>query len=141
MTSAKIPPVVDWSKDPYWRNRRFSPAQLLIHDVRFTENPFHPDLASSPYYRIQECLNSTLLPDLENRDYLLKNFKPELYSTNREERRRFENYANNYGWLNCLRSKGIQKNVDDPPGYRRCRWIHISSKDVEYSSGLKFFRR
>src|ERR1700761_4628696 len=131
------PQAVDWSKDPYWQNRRFSPAQILIHDFRLTENPFHPQ-TSSTFLEINECFTSTLVPDLKDRDNLSQRFSGDSNVSNRQERIQFQNLAREYGWLNCLRSRGVQQSVDDPPHLRKCRWIHISSKFTEYLEGVLF---
>jgi CorA-like Mg2+ transporter protein len=126
--------AVDWSKDDYWKTRLLSPNQIWIHDVRLTDNPFHMQ-SVGPWIEIIECLNSSLIPDLENRDALYKRIKQEPLTPNRVEQQRLENLADNFGWMNCLRSKGVQQHIGDDPQLRKCRWIHISSKFPEYLQG------
>jgi hypothetical protein len=125
---------VDWSKDIYWKNRRISPAQIQIHDIRLAENPFHPHQHN--FLEIYETLTSTLVDDLRERDRLYEKLNSrESTSSNRQEFVRLQNLVREYGWMNCLRSRGVQQSVDDPSYLRKCRWIHISSKFPEYLEG------
>lgn len=132
---------VDWSKDPYWKSRRITPAQIVIHDVRIAQNPFQPQSqASSSFLEIYECFASSLLPDLKNRDKLSERFDGEEsnFAQNRQEQSKYQNLAREFGWMNCLRSKGVQRSIDDPLSLRQCRWIHISSKFTEYLEAALF---
>lgn len=84
---------------------------------------------------MREVLSSTLLPALEERDKLSNSLNLDDLVKNRGEQSHLKNLATEYGWMNCLRSKGVQKRLDDPSDLRKCRWIHISSKFSSYLSG------
>ncbi|KAJ4295468.1 hypothetical protein N0V90_007480 [Kalmusia sp. IMI 367209] len=127
------PVQVDWQSDQYWRNRRLSPAQLQVHDIRLEDTGWRTD--SDGMLEMREVLSSTLLPALENRDRLASAIPYEKMTKNRSEQINLRNLANEYGWMNCLRSKGVQQNVSDPGELKKCRWIHISSKFSDYLSG------
>jgi hypothetical protein len=136
---ATIPDAVDWSQDEYWHRRRLSPAQILIHDVRLAQKPWQTDEnLAGPWVDQNETLSSSLLTDLEGRDNLEKSIDFESLTTNKQEQSRLKNLAHQYGWMNTLRGKGVQQNIDDAPGLRKCRWIHISSKFTEYLQGVVF---
>jgi Mg2+ and Co2+ transporter CorA len=130
----KVPtPVqVDWQADEYWRKRRLSPAQLQVHDIRLEESGWH---SGDEMLEMREVLTSTLLPALENRDCLMETLPFDDVTGNRNERIQLRTLAHEYGWMNCLRSKGVQQKTDDPVDMKKCRWIHISSKYSEYLSG------
>lgn len=121
--------TADWYSDPYWRNRRLSPAQIQIHDVRLDDRPYE----SGSMLGMHEVLSSSLLPQLENRDRLA-NIIP-LDDATKSVRAHFQKLAFEFGWMNCLRSNEVQTSASDPPGLRKCRWIHISSKYSDYLSG------
>ncbi|ORX94206.1 hypothetical protein BCR34DRAFT_608335 [Clohesyomyces aquaticus] len=132
MDHAKGSPIqVDWQADTYWRNRRLSPAQLQVHDIRLEGS--RSDVG--PMLEMREVLSSSLLPELEQRDRLINTLPLEEATKNKNEQSHLRTLAAEYGWMNCLRSRGVQENVSDPPGYRKCRWIHISSKFSDYLSG------
>lgn len=84
---------------------------------------------------MREVLTSTLLPDLERRDDLAENLPIAQIAKNWNEECRLRTLVDQYGWMNCLRSNEVQKNIDDPTEKRKCRWIHISSKFPEYLPG------
>lgn len=110
---------VDWKPDPYWRQRRISPAQLLVHDIRL--EGWRQD--AGPMLEIREVLSSSLLPDLVDRDRLRREVDVSEWVQNRSEQYHFKSLVSEYGWLNGLRSKGVQESVDDPEGWRKCRWM------------------
>ncbi|KAF2840019.1 hypothetical protein M501DRAFT_1002296 [Patellaria atrata CBS 101060] len=122
---------VDWQADAYWNNRRLSPAQILVHDIRLESWRSN----TSSMLEIRETLASTLLPALESRDQLESSLPVEKLTANRNEQHQLKNLVQQYGWMNCLRSQGVQEAVDDPDNLRKCRWIHISSKFTEYIQG------
>ncbi|KAH6633252.1 hypothetical protein C7974DRAFT_375359 [Boeremia exigua] len=122
-------PTADWDSDPYWRNRRLSPAQIQVHDVRLNDRRYE----SGSMLDMHEVLSSSLLPELENRD-LLANSVP-LDDVTKSERAHFQKLADEFGWMNSLRSNKVQTSASDPPELRKCRWIHISSKYSDYLSG------
>lgn len=82
---------------------------------------------------MHEVLSSSLLPDLENREMLASSIP--LDDITKGERVRFQTLANEFGWMNCLRSDKVQTSTSDPPQLRKCRWIHISSKYSDYLAG------
>ncbi|KAF2812365.1 uncharacterized protein BDZ99DRAFT_265363 [Mytilinidion resinicola] len=125
------PALVDWHSDAYWKNRRLSPEQLQVHDIRL--EGWRADVG--PMLEMKEVLPSTLLPDLENRDRLLNSMRLEEATKNRNEQTQLKSLAAEYGWMNCLRSRGVQENLSDPPDLRKLRWIHISSKFSDYLHG------
>ncbi|KAH7384650.1 hypothetical protein BKA66DRAFT_416963, partial [Pyrenochaeta sp. MPI-SDFR-AT-0127] len=131
MSKGVEPAQVDWLLDPYWRNRRLSPAQLQIHDIRL--EGWRQDVGAM--LEMREVLSSTLLPDLQNRDELAASISIEEVTQNRNEQARYKALAAEFGWLNCLRSKKVQETIFDSPDSRKCRWIHISSKYADYLSG------
>ena len=124
---------VNWNDDEYWRGRRLSPAQLQIFDVRLAD--WIRDEQARPILEVDETLASTLLPALRNRDKLAKELEIEAQSNNRQEQTDWRHALNEYGWMNCLRSKGVQTTIDTPKDHRKLRWIHISSKFTEYLQG------
>ena len=128
-TKAATPTLVDWQSDSYWRNRRLSPAQIQVHDVRLDDRRYD----SGSMLEMHEVLSSSLLPDLENRDRLASSIP--LDEATKSERVHVQKLANEFGWLNCLRSDKVQMSASDPPELRKCRWIHISSKYSNYLSG------
>ena len=129
--------AVDWAADEYWRNRRLSPAQLLVHDVdlqgwRSDSERTHV----GPLLEINEIFVSRLQPVLETRDHLAETLNPEAWTTNRQEQEGLRNLAREYGWLNCLRRPGPQGNGAAVGEQQKCRWIHVSSKFTEYLQGF-----
>ena len=124
------PTQVDWQADSYWRNRRLSPAQIQVHDIRL--EGWRTDVGAM--LEMKEILSSTLLPDLERRDDLINNIPIDKVTKNRSEQNRLRTLAAEYGWMNCLRSDVVQESIFDPPETRKCRWIHISSKFSDYLS-------
>lgn len=124
-------PVVDWHADSYWRNRRLSPAQLQIHDIRLEGS--RQDVGAM--LQMREVLSSTLLPHLEERDRLQSSLPVDEMTKNRSEQIRLRGLATEFGWMNCLRSNNIQNTVLDAQDSRKCRWIHISSKFSDYLLG------
>ncbi|KAF2493392.1 hypothetical protein BU16DRAFT_541088 [Lophium mytilinum] len=125
------PALVDWQSDAYWKNRRLSPEQLQVHDIRL--EGWRADVG--PMLEMKEVLPSTLLPDLQNRDKLLNSMRLEEATKNRNEQTQLKSLAAEYGWMNCLRSRGVQETISDPPDLRKLRWIHISSKFSDYLHG------
>ncbi|KAJ4989706.1 mg2+ transporter [Stagonosporopsis vannaccii] len=122
-------PTADWYSDPYWRNRRLSPAQIQVHDVRLDDRRYE----SGSVLGMHEILSSSLLPQLENRDRLANNIP--LDDATKSVRAHFQKLAFEFGWMNCLRGDEVQTSASDPPELRKCRWIHISSKYSDYLSG------
>ncbi|KAJ8115521.1 hypothetical protein OPT61_g2853 [Boeremia exigua] len=122
-------PTADYNSDPYWRNRRLSPAQIQIHDVRLNDRRYGP----GSMLEMHEVLSSSLLPELENRDQLANTIP--LNSATKSESAHFQKIAVEFGWMNCLRSNVVQTSASDPPEFRKCRWIHISSKFSDYLAG------
>lgn len=117
-------PKFDWHLDPYWRNRRLSPAQIQVHDVSLEERPH--DVGQM--LEMREVLSSLLLPELRGRDDLANNLPVEEATPNRNEQVQLKRLANEFGWMNVLR-------CNDPQGQTRTRWIHISSKFSDYLPG------
>jgi hypothetical protein len=113
------PAQVDWRADPYWRTRRLSPAQILVHDVRL--EGWRKDVG--PMLEMKEVLSSSFESALDLRDGLLENTKFEELSNNRTEQQQFQTLFKEYGWLNCLRSKGIQETLFDREDYNKLRWM------------------
>jgi hypothetical protein len=120
-----IPEHVNWTEDEYWRNRRLSPAQLMIHDIRL--EGWKPQTAEGalpePMLEINPTLSSSLLPALASRDLLSETLCPEHLTTNRQEQAQLRASASEYGWMNCLRSRGTQQSLGDPDDLRKCRWM------------------
>lgn len=129
MKPTKPAAAADWHSDPYWRNRRLSPAQIQVHDVRLEDRRYE----TGSMLDMREILSSSLLPDLKNKDLLASTIPLEHVS--KGERVRFQTVANEFGWMNCLRSNEVQTSTSDPPELRKCRWIHISSKYSDYLLG------
>ncbi|CAO2655561.1 Nn.00g043640.m01.CDS01 [Neocucurbitaria sp. VM-36] len=122
---------VDWHADSYWRNRRLSPAQLQIHDIRL--EGWRRDAGAM--LQMREVLSSTLLPALEERDSLVSAIPYEDVAKNQNEQNRLRALAAEFGWMSCLRSNQVQQTISDSDDLRKCRWIHISSKFSDYLSG------
>lgn len=129
--------AVDWAADEYWRNRRLSPAQLIIHDVDL--QGWRPDSERThvgPLLEINEVFVSSLQHALEARDNLADTLNPEVWTTNRQEQEGMRSLAREYGWLNCLRRSRPQGNGTAAQEQQKCRWIHVSSKFTEYLQGF-----
>jgi hypothetical protein len=124
-------PIYDWYADPYWRNRRISPAQIQIHDVRLEE--WRQDVGAM--LEMREVLSSSLLLDLKDRDELAKKLPIEETTKNRNEQMQLKRLANEFGWMNVLRSNIVQETVLDPSDTRKLRWIHLSSQFSDYLPG------
>jgi Mg2+ and Co2+ transporter CorA len=124
-------PVYDWHADPYWRNRRLSPAQIQVHDVRLEGLR----QGAGAMLEMHEVLSSSLLPALEKRDRLANTIPVEGITKNHNEQVHLKSLANEFGWMNVLRSNDVQNSLSDSPEYRKCRWIHISSKFSDYLPG------
>lgn len=86
---------VDWQSDQYWRNRRLTPAQLQIHDIRLEETRWRTD--SDGMLEMREVWSSTLLPALEDRERLVNTIPYENLTKNRSEQVNLRNLANEYG--------------------------------------------
>jgi Mg2+ and Co2+ transporter CorA len=124
MESAKgAVPSHDWHADPYWKNRRLSPAQIQVHDVELEGGRQHVAML-----QMHEVLSSTLLPELEARNDLSDTIPVEEATKNRNEQTQLRGLANEFGWMNVLRSNREEKK-------RKLRWIHISSKFSDYLPG------
>lgn len=128
-----VPENVNWNDDEYWKNRRLSPAQLQVFDVRLQD--WNQSEQANPMIEIDETLPSSLYPALSNRDRLANELDVEKLTQNRSEQNAWRRVISDYGWMNCLRSKGIQQNVDDPKELRKLRWVHVSSQFTEYLQG------
>lgn len=126
---AATPVPADWHSDPYWRNRRLSPAQIQIHDVRLGTRRYE----TGSILDMHEVLSSSLLPELENRDRFASSIP--LDDATKSERLHLQRLADEFGWMNCLRSDKVQTSASAPPDLRKCRWIHISSKYSDYLTG------
>lgn len=133
MNRSREPPQYDWQSEPYWRKRRLSPAQLQVHDIRLEDAGSRTD--HHDMLEMREILTSTLVPALTQRDALAESLAIEEVTTNKNEQTHLRNLINEYGWMNCLRSKGVQQSISDPDELKKCRWIHISSKFSDYLSG------
>lgn len=116
---------VDWINDDYWKNRRFSPAQLLIHDIRI--EGWKPQTGESahqePILELTPILSSSLLPELRSRQHLSETLNAEEVTSSRQEQAQIKSLANEYGWMNTLRSRGLQQSIDDPKELQKCRWM------------------
>jgi hypothetical protein len=128
---ASTPAQIDWQDDVYWRNRRLTPAQIQVHDIRL--EGWRKDVG--PMLEMEEVLSSTLLPDLEKRDALVNSLPFKDATKYRNDQNQLRTLASEYGWMNCLRSNEVQESLSDPQYMRKCRWIHISSKFSDYLSG------
>jgi hypothetical protein len=123
-----VPENIDWSEDPYWRRRRLTPAQLLVYDVNL--EPWKPGVSDpngtqAPWLEINETFSSSLIDELREREVLSNLVQPEQLSNNRQEQAQLKLLADEYGWMNCLRNRGLQKELDDPAGYRKVRWMQV----------------
>ncbi|KAF2196631.1 hypothetical protein GQ43DRAFT_248307 [Delitschia confertaspora ATCC 74209] len=125
------PVHIEWRADSYWRNRRLSPSQLQVHDVVLEASKSD----GGTILDMNEVPSSTLLSDLEHRDRLVESIEWEDVTKSRNEQKILSSLAEEYGWMNSLRGKGVQTSVHDPSDFRKCRWIHISSKFPEYLKG------
>lgn len=110
---------VDWSADPYWRNRRLTPQQLLVHDIRL--DSWRTDVGA--ILEIGETFHSNLLPELRNRDRLAENLAIEEYTQFRSEQQMLKKLVDEFGWMNALRSNEVQETIFDDKSLRKCRWM------------------
>ncbi|KAH3919129.1 hypothetical protein HBI56_100280 [Parastagonospora nodorum] len=121
--------VYEWHDDPYWRNRRLSPAQIQVHDIRLEGS--RRDVGAM--LEMREVLSSSLLSVLERRDELANNLS--IQEATRHEQVQIKTLAQEFGWLQVLRSNTVQECINDSQESRKCRWIHISSKFSDYLAG------
>lgn len=121
----EVPENVHWIDDDYWKFRKLTPAQLLVHDIRI--EGWKPQAAETahqePILELTPVLSSSLLPELRLRDYLSETLHAEDLTSNRQEQTHLKSLANEYGWMNTLRSQGVQQSIDDPKHLRKCRWM------------------
>jgi len=123
--------AVDWAADDYWRNRRLSPAQLIVHDINVRDSWSSGETHhTGPLLEADEVFVSSLLPVLTGRDQFAETLFPETLTTNKREQQELATLAREYGWLNCLRRESFGSDDDE-----KVRWIHISSKFTEYLHG------
>ena len=115
-------------KHDFWRGKRLTPAQLLVHDIKLEDRSYRPSRLV-----IDEIPSSNLVPDdvIE----LLKSCSTlpdsEIWSGSTGFERNYINgLIDAYGWLNCLR---VSK---DAINSTKCRWIHVSSQFPEYIDGI-----
>ncbi|KAF4539673.1 Mg2+ transporter protein CorA-like/Zinc transport protein ZntB [Lasiodiplodia theobromae] len=60
----------DWHADPYWRGRRISPAQLLVHDIRLDEQSgggYRQRHDAAPLLEIKEVMTSAFAAEVSQR--------------------------------------------------------------------------
>jgi hypothetical protein len=110
--------VYDWHDDPYWRSRRLSPAQIQVYDIRLEGRR---DVGAM--LEMREVLSSSLLPALERRDELANDLS--IQEATRHEQVQIKTLAQEFGWLQVLRSNTVQKSINDSQESRKCRWIHM----------------
>ncbi|KAI9805645.1 MAG: hypothetical protein M1833_005137 [Piccolia ochrophora] len=118
------------AEHPYWRNRRLTPAQLHVRDVRVdvsrpSGGPIlylddDPDVTIDPYLLEAEERNGT--------DWFGPIEQGELSSW---EESKIQQGVKQYGWMRRLRMQEHRR----PPNWN-CRWIHISSLFPEYLRGV-----
>ena len=118
--------VYEWHDDPYWRNRRLSPAQIQVHDIRLEGS--RRDVGAM--LEMREVLSSSLLSVLERRDELANNLS--IQEATRHEQVQIKTLAQEFGWLQVLRSNTVQECINDSQESRKCRWIHMYA--IECSS-------
>lgn len=109
---------VDWSADPYWRNRRLTPQQLLVHDIKL--DSWRTDVGA--ILEIGETFHSNLLPELQNRDRLGQNLHIEELTSFKSEQQMLQKLLDEFGWMNALRSEEVQQTIFDKK-LRKCRWM------------------
>jgi hypothetical protein len=121
----EVPENVNWIDDEYWRTRKLSPAQLSIHDIRI--EGWKPQKGETshqePILELTPILSSSLLPELQSRNHLSESLRAEDFTSNRQEQTQIKSLANEYGWMNTLRSQGVQQSIDDPKEFQKCRWM------------------
>jgi hypothetical protein len=115
------PVPLDWHTDAYWRNRRLSPSQLQVHDVVLEASRSD----GGTMLEMKEVLSSNILPELEDPDRLLKSISWDDATKSRNEQNHLKRLVTEYGWMNCLRGRGVQQAVLDPPDLRKCRWMWV----------------
>ncbi|TKA69136.1 hypothetical protein B0A49_06315 [Cryomyces minteri] len=122
--------IEDYSDNPFWRSKRLSPAQVLVHDVR------HEEWEKQPMLEIKERPSSTLVPSIgHSRVRMQRAIRTGEITSLAIEQQKLAALEEEYGWMNSLRVTDIQRKTSDPEGYSKCRWIHISSKFPDYLQG------
>ncbi|KAF9630079.1 Mg2+ transporter protein CorA-like/Zinc transport protein ZntB [Lasiodiplodia theobromae] len=119
----------DWHADPYWRGRRISPAQLLVHDIRLDEQSgggYRQRHDAAPLLEIKEVMTSAFAAEVSQRgrDRLRGKLVDDAEGllakagvSNRTELYRVKSLVAEYGWMAGLRS--LRGEDDD----RMCRWM------------------
>lgn len=148
-------PPTDYSTDPLWRNKRLTPSQLLVHDIRLEAWQQDRQVCSLlPFFFIQKSVRAlTTLraktPLLEIRERVTSSLVPQNAAltpssrmiraadaaNNPIEQQKFSRLEEEYGWMHTLRIKQVQKYVSDPDSSSKLRWIHCSSKFPDYLEG------
>ncbi|KAF2231696.1 hypothetical protein EV356DRAFT_451520 [Viridothelium virens] len=124
----------DYRNDPYWKKRRLTPAQLLVHDIELE----HRGDGKGEILKTQELLSSTIVPGELERDELRDLLEVTELSAHPIEQQKWSTLVDEYGWLQSLRDRSRQGSAFVEPKLRQCRWIHISSKQTEYLEGCLF---
>ncbi|KAI9663856.1 MAG: hypothetical protein M1821_007346 [Bathelium mastoideum] len=124
----------DYRQDHFWYKRRLTPEQLLVHDV-ILQNWQN---GSEGVLSIDEVPPSEIVPDEFQRNELRDVLSiPEL-SQDLIEQNHWTDLVDEFGWLQSLRlGRSQQSSLGDPPS-RKCRWVHISSKQPDCLEGCLF---
>ncbi|KAI9684977.1 MAG: hypothetical protein M1820_010857 [Bogoriella megaspora] len=121
----------DFQNDPYWKNRRLTPAQLLVHDIGLETSRNGSDVLG-----IKEILSSNLVPDEFSRDQLRDVLSvTDISGSHPIENQKWSNLVSEFGWLQSLRAQKQESAAFASSDTRKCRWIHISSKLPDYLAG------
>lgn len=114
----------DYLPHDFWKAKRLSPNQLLVHDVKLQEKKGKTRLA------IDEVPASSLMPSVPGERLQSSPTLPTAdLAFTRSELEHIADLIDVYGWLSYFR---VPKDTDT----LKCRWIHVSSKFPEYIEGV-----
>ncbi|GAB7358618.1 hypothetical protein MBLNU230_g3848t1 [Neophaeotheca triangularis] len=124
----------NYEADPLWNRKLFTPAQLLVNDIRL--ETFRPQ--GGPLLEVVERLPSDLVPSTAALTPSSGIIRASEAARNPIERQRFTELEEQYGWLKHLRLQSYQQHQSDSEHAAKVRWIHCSFKDPEYIQGFLF---
>ena len=108
-----------YKHDPFWKGKRLTPAQLLVHDIGLES--LRP--GKEPRLEINEIPSSSLIADTSDlvggrtRKEKDDSIPIQGRGWTRSEQQRLKDLRQEYGWMNELRKP---KNQDDEC---MCRWM------------------
>lgn len=115
-----------WRSHDFWRAKRLTPAQVLVHDVRLQR----PKEGRPARLDMDEVPASTLIPIHTDIDAFPRTLPDPNIGANSFETQKLEQLRDSYGWMKWLRG---EEGVSEP---LKCRWLHVSSQFPQDLEGI-----